>query len=141
MFLPEDAKEKSHVSSFDSDGNVKSDIVLEVPEHMHPLNLGVFGDGSILIDGYYSIGDDSPERLKGKSYAAMFNPSGQSLRDLAKSFSLEATRPNTSTRFREHLHSRLCGRIPLRFDASGCPGRFIWWRDREASKVCKVRAR
>lgn len=86
--LAEDAKHQFHVFGFDSDGNVKHDTKLEISENIYLLGFAVFDNDTILASGYYAR--DAPETVRGKSYAAMFDESGQLLKDMASRFSLDA---------------------------------------------------
>jgi hypothetical protein len=85
--LSEDVKDNFHVFSFDSDGDVKSNIKLDTPEHVFAMNLAVFENDTILVTGYYQT--DSAGIPRGKSYAALFDSSGKVLRDTSRDFSLK----------------------------------------------------
>lgn len=83
-----DAKDQFHVFSFDSDGGLTHDSKLECPEKVNIVDFAVFDDETILATGFYDR--DAPETVRGKSYAAIFDQSGQMLRDMANELSLEA---------------------------------------------------
>jgi hypothetical protein len=92
--LAQDVKRKFHVLSFDSDGQVKHNERLETPDYALVIDFAVFENGTILATGYYER--DAPGPIHGKSYAALFDQSGQLLRDMTRRFSLEdaSSEPN-----------------------------------------------
>lgn len=87
--LAQDAKQHFHVFSFNSDGAVKHDSKLEIPEYVALVNLSVFDNDTMLATGNYQR--EAPENLRGKAYAGLFDPSGQPLKDLASRLSLDAS--------------------------------------------------
>lgn len=85
--LAQDAKQQSHVLSFNSDGAVKHDYKLETPEYVVVVNFSVFENDTILATGNYQR--EAPETLRGKAYAALFGSSGQLLKNLTTRLSLD----------------------------------------------------
>jgi hypothetical protein len=92
--LAEDVKHQFHILSFDSDGQVKHKEKLETPAYLLVVDFAVFENGTILATGYYER--DAPAPVHGKSYAALFDQSGQLLKDMTSRFSVEdaSSEPN-----------------------------------------------
>jgi hypothetical protein len=90
--LGEYVKQQFHVFSFDSDGGLKHDSKLEAPEGVLIVEFAVFEDETILAAGYYW--QDAPKNVRGKSYAAIFDRSGQLLRDMTGVLSIDKTSPS-----------------------------------------------
>lgn len=88
FMLAQDAKQQLHIFSFDSDGNEKHDTKLEIPENVLIVDFAVFDNETILVTGFYSR--NAPEALRGKSYAAIFDQSGQWLKDMTRRISVDA---------------------------------------------------
>ena len=87
--LAQDVKQKFHVYSFEPDGGVKHNVKLETPDYALLVDFAVFDNDTILGTGYYQR--DAPGTLHGKSYAVLFDQSGQLLKDMTSRFSLDAT--------------------------------------------------
>jgi hypothetical protein len=92
--LAEDVKHQFHILSFDSDGQVKRKEKLQTPDYLLVIDFAAFENGTILATGYYER--DAPAPLHGKSYAALFDQSGQLLKGMSSKFSLEdaSSEPN-----------------------------------------------
>src|SRR5271166_4718404 len=65
----------------DSDGSPKHRTNLEVPAHVKERWMAVFDDGVVLLSGFFTRG--AAAELRGKSYAALFQPSGNLIRQLS----------------------------------------------------------
>jgi hypothetical protein len=63
------------VISFDSDGTMKDEVLLDTPERVLADQFEVFANGVILLDGYYSAG--ASQQLRGKPFQALFDASGK----------------------------------------------------------------
>ena len=65
----------------DSDGSAKHRINLEVPAHVEERWMVVFDDGVVLFSGFFTR--SAAAELRGKSYAALFQSSGNLIRQLS----------------------------------------------------------
>jgi hypothetical protein len=63
------------VIDFDLDGSVNNKTKLSVPEHVEGRQLAVFDDSAVLFAGFYT--KLAPQDRRGKSFAALFDPSGK----------------------------------------------------------------
>lgn len=65
---------------FDEDGSMKEKTKLETPEHLVPDHFAMADNGVIFLNGHFF--SDAPMSLRGKGYAALFEPSGKVRKDL-----------------------------------------------------------
>ena len=68
-------KRKYYLVGFDSDGDIRNPVALDLPEFVIAEDLVAFEDGSSLISGYYE--SRAPAELPGKAYTAIFEASGK----------------------------------------------------------------
>jgi hypothetical protein len=64
-----------YVFGFDSDGEMESQVKLDIPEHLSPDGFGVSQSGVIFLAGHFSSG--APKPLQGKRFDAFFEKSGK----------------------------------------------------------------
>jgi hypothetical protein len=68
-------KRRFYLVGFDSHGDMRKPVALDLPEFVIPEDLVAFEDGSSLISGYYE--SRAPTELQGKAYTAIFESSGK----------------------------------------------------------------
>ena len=74
-------KRKFYLVGFDSNGDMRNPVALDLPEFVIPEDLIVFEDGSSLISGYFE--SRAPTELRGQVYTAIFESSGKLRRHLS----------------------------------------------------------
>ena len=72
---------KSYVIPFAHDGSMKTPIAIETPSAVVVNGFAVFERGGFLVSGRYSL-EDGPVSQRGKSYLAIFEPSGTLRKEL-----------------------------------------------------------
>lgn len=70
------------VITFDDDGVSRHPVTLQVPDHVNNSKFLAFDDGATLFRGFFNA--DAPSKSRGKSYTAIFEPSGKLRRELPK---------------------------------------------------------
>jgi hypothetical protein len=73
--LDEDGTGQMNILSYDANGRVISQVKLETPDQLDPRDLFVYDSGVILLSGYY--GPQAPPLARGKTYTALFEPTGK----------------------------------------------------------------
>jgi hypothetical protein len=63
------------VFTFDDDGAPRHPVTLQVPDNMFSDKFLAFDDGTVLFRGLFNEG--APSKMRGKSYTALFEPSGK----------------------------------------------------------------
>jgi hypothetical protein len=84
-------KEGSVAVEFDRDGPVKSKTQLSVPEYVSASRFAVFNDGAVIYVGHTNR--LASEDQRGKSYMALFDPSGKLVRELSDRHAWSAGSP------------------------------------------------
>ncbi len=69
-----------YVGSFGKDGSLKNETPLSSVDHIRVKYFISFEDGSVWLNAYY--GARAPEQIRGKRYAAIFDPSGKLVKEL-----------------------------------------------------------
>jgi len=78
--LVEDEDGHAILFAFDSEGNAKDHVRLQLPEHVAGRHIAVFPSGTVLFSGYYR--SDAPADVVGNAYVGLFQPSGKLLKKL-----------------------------------------------------------